>query len=137
MNTDTLKELALVHTPEPWAVNGTRRIESRDEHGWANDGWIIADTDGPQGEANARRIVACVNACAGVSVDFLEGFAHGVQISGNPLDKVLELAHSQRDELLAALIELRSIAVRCDGWSSFPEAALDAAHEAIAKAVQP
>lgn len=29
------------------------RVESEKEHGWINDGWIICDCDGPDGEANA------------------------------------------------------------------------------------
>ena len=30
-------------------------------HGWANDGWIIAQCEGPQAEANAALIVEAVN----------------------------------------------------------------------------
>lgn len=60
------------HTPEPWK---------------AKDGGLIGPTDRPsiaqvlskgteQGDelarANARRIVACVNACKGIPTDFLE-----------------------------------------------------------------
>ena len=59
------------HTPEPWAKNGTR-VESEHEHGWANDGWIICGLDGPDAEENARRIVACVNWCAGNSTKGME-----------------------------------------------------------------
>lgn len=40
---------------------------------------------------------------------------------------------SQRDELLATLIELRDVAERCDGWSQFPRAALEKANAAITK----
>ncbi len=64
-----------IHTPEPWKHNGKWRI--------------VADLCGPQqmvidtgcnkatrterNRANARRIVACVNACEGVSTQRLEG----------------------------------------------------------------
>jgi hypothetical protein len=43
------------HTPGPWAQN-VARIESEREHGWANDGWIIAKCEGPDAAANARLI---------------------------------------------------------------------------------
>ena len=71
------------HTPEPW------EIQDRNENGdiyigpgdWPNSGHppyvaiICADPVSlrlPAG-ANARRIVACVNACAGVEDSLLEG----------------------------------------------------------------
>lgn len=51
------------HTPAPWAVNYDGwKVESRDNHGWANDGWIICKCDGPDARANAMLIVAAVNA---------------------------------------------------------------------------
>lgn len=48
------------HTNAPWAVNHQMgiRIESEKEHGWANDGWIIAELQGPDAEANANLIAA-------------------------------------------------------------------------------
>lgn len=88
------------HTPEPWVVNGSH-IESENEHGWVNDGWIIADLSGSQIEANARRIVACVNACAGASTEVLEkGAIHDWALLMTQLE-------SQNAELL---VTLRSIA---------------------------
>jgi hypothetical protein len=57
------------HTPEPWAVDsggdGGCEIWSPSSGNMDN---IIGseDTDDPQWEADARRIVACVNACAGI-----------------------------------------------------------------------
>jgi hypothetical protein len=52
-------------TPRPWATNCHHvpaRVESEAEHGIVNDGWIICDCDGPDGEANAELIVRAVNA---------------------------------------------------------------------------
>lgn len=48
------------HTNGPWAVNNQMgiRIESENEHGWANHGWIIAELKGPDAEANAHLITA-------------------------------------------------------------------------------
>ena len=89
------------HTPEPWRVGRA--------------GSVVSDTPVPgMGgsdaveyygghligesiiEANARRIVACVNACRGLGTDELE--QHGL----------VSLLATQRDELLAALQRLIS-----------------------------
>ena len=48
------------HTQGKLATNADR-IESEKEHGWANDGWIIAKCEGPDAFANTRRLVACWN----------------------------------------------------------------------------
>lgn len=63
------------HTPEPW-----RTFKQGD-----STGWIVGRVDGgdmfriPAGYedvgADARRIVACVNACAGLSTEALEAGA--------------------------------------------------------------
>ena len=91
------------HTPEPWRVG--------------RPGAVVSDTPVPEMggsdaveyygghligesiiEANARRIVACVNACRGLGTDELE--QHGlVSAVGTEL---LEL-EKQRDELLETL----------------------------------
>lgn len=65
------------HTPEPWICqpndDGVWRIRPKAWMRWA---WIAtaqAETaDIPHDEANARRIVACVNALRGVPIDALE-----------------------------------------------------------------
>ena len=89
------------HTKEPWKYDPPE--ESHCGIAWAPLG-IIFD-DGSISDANARRIVACVNACEGWSTMFLES----VIISGRgPLQKLsdetvlaLHKAEQQRDELLA------------------------------------
>lgn len=54
-------------TKGPWAVNMyaenasgfvQHRIESADEHGIVNDGYMIAEVDGPDAQANAHLIAA-------------------------------------------------------------------------------
>ena len=55
---------AFKHAPEPWIVEGTAGTV------------ISADLRGKRtinNAANARRIVACVNACAGIPTNELEG----------------------------------------------------------------
>lgn len=96
------------HTKEPWGI-------SHDSH----DGWPlvmaggkiianvnlesfnagVADLIEMPAEANARRIVACVNACAGIPTDMLEAMPSG-PASLLPMYARLE---QQRDELVAAL----------------------------------
>lgn len=55
------------HTPGAWALNMyaesksgfvQHRIESANDHGWSNDGFMIAAVDGPDAEANGRLIAA-------------------------------------------------------------------------------
>lgn len=100
------------HTPEPWAIDP----DDRPNMHWNNH--IVSEAnpniaicfmahDGTEqnerGEANARRVVACVNACAGIPTEALEsGEARSVR---DELATIAEL-EKQRDELLA---ELKSI----------------------------
>lgn len=94
------------HTAEPWHVDeeNTARII------YASDGWAIADLISSQmlteqtAKANARRIVACVNACAGIPSDLLEAFRTGGALK--VLATNLEIAR-ERDELAEALRLLR------------------------------
>lgn len=101
------------HTKEPWSVA---------EEAFDNDGIhesVIRGLDGRAAiavtlefgpnnpgmrEANARRIVACVNACAGITTEVLEQMPSG-PASLLPMYSRLE---QQRDKLLAALEELLS-----------------------------
>lgn len=60
------------HTKEPWKTykGNTHEI-------FANDGDVIASSEEchighREAEANAKRIVACVNACAGITNEALE-----------------------------------------------------------------
>ncbi len=64
-NTPTMHE----HTPIPWIANENHsnplarvRIESKNEHGIVNDGYIIAQFEGPDAEANAEFVVLAANA---------------------------------------------------------------------------
>jgi len=65
------------HTPEPWKVELTDDPEDgSDAYAVDCEDHSIALMDAPGGlalnEANARRIVACVNACEGIGTDTLE-----------------------------------------------------------------
>ena len=99
------------HTPEPWRIGrftGPESYEKVRETCGAMD--VVVDTDsGPyvlagcninfpnDAKANARRIVACVNACAGLPTEVLERYKLGV------IGVDYKSTKQQRDELLAAL----------------------------------
>jgi len=59
------------HSPEPWAsVIEFDRVAIRDQDGRK----IVGEMYGrDEDEANARRAVACVNACRGIPTESLEG----------------------------------------------------------------
>lgn len=89
------------HTKEPWKIgfpppNGEQTIGDL-------TGMMVAVTTtghGVESKENARRIIACVNACAGIPTEQLEsGEARSVR------DELADIAmlEKQRDELLDAL----------------------------------
>lgn len=86
------------HTKEPWHVCENVHIASEDGNGY----WISICTD-VNTPANARRIVACVNVMSGIRTEFLEKFSHAPAIERI---RICERLEKQRDELLAALVEI-------------------------------
>ena len=132
------------HTPEPWRVGRPFTVVSDTpvpEMGGSYaveyyGGHLIGESII---EANARRIVACVNACAGMMNDELEG---GLLIG--VMQSKIDRLECQRDELLAALQGMIDIANDSQGvsgyhlngkvadWGKFEE--WQAACDAIAKA---
>ena len=61
------------HTKEPWSIDEYGRVKAdgcNEFLGVQVDGFSL--NGGEESKANARRIVACVNACAGLSTDDLE-----------------------------------------------------------------
>lgn len=106
------------HTKEPWSVTQpTETLHAIRGHG----GRIVADVGYGDtfaiNDANARRIVACVNACAGTTSEYLESGA--VMVCGrNQIDYFDELKQ-QRDDLLETLESAYNIAVEHDGLFPF------------------
>lgn len=96
------------HTKEPWHVcDPTEQIHAvRAETGRIVADVGYSDTDA-QNRMNARRIVACVNACAGVTTEELEqgGFVTG-------LIERLEEKERQRDALQEELENIATAAWR-------------------------
>lgn len=97
-----------MHSPEPWKVN-----ENLDNQVVSDWGVIIAETFRDRNGAlvprgNARRIVACVNACTGIPTDVLEKgrlSRDAFQLEETRAD----LAEQHRDDLLAVLERLFDI----------------------------
>jgi hypothetical protein len=85
------------HTPTPWADDGFGRIGATDSDQF-NGGFFTAICEGPDKAANARRIMACVNACAGVSTENLEDNEPVKELARRYNDTI-----KQRDEVMAAL----------------------------------
>lgn len=101
------------HTKEPWWKECGTDIVTQ-------DGKFIATTHQPESMVgteleyeNARRIVACVNACAGIETDALERlhelYPMLFQEWLNTPDPVHDMVVEQRDSLLAAAKNLRDV----------------------------
>lgn len=130
------------HTPEPWrielvnhALGDTGDYEGVVEirAGDAKRPMIEIWSDSDEAEANARRIVACVNACAGSQTDALEEMQRRGLTFGQ-LAFLHARLQQQRDELLAALEKARE-EMSCANFNSAAER-IDHAI-AIAKGEQP
>jgi hypothetical protein len=89
------------HTAEPWS-NGDRHEVVSMLSDKLNAGYMIADCHGPEKELNAKRIIACVNACAGIDTEI---------IARN--DNKVSILLNQRDDLLAVL---NSISISIAEW---------------------
>jgi len=107
------------HTPEPWLINencadevGVLCAENTQEYGSIIP---ILLAYGNKANANARRIVACVNVCKGLSNEDLENgalfSAAGIELFGENneikiLSKQLTAVTARRDELLETMHKL-------------------------------
>lgn len=100
------------HTPEPWRVEIGEQPETIALLCTSGFAHFELVSDSPLGDisADARRIVACVNACAGIPTDDLEHGDIAKALKIFALDSAT--FRRQRDELLAALERL-SFAAMC------------------------
>ena len=99
------------HTKEPWSMLDTGRdIHINKSGGVGFIGSIhIYEHRAEQCRENARRIVACVNACAGLPTDTLETIPSWSSAGVKTLADVVK----QRDELLAAAEAIEINAEEC------------------------
>ena len=95
------------HTQEPWKVCHWKDDRRGFEIANRNQNRVGFDMT----EANARRIVACVNACAGVSNGELAMTTMSVVLAR------INEAEQQRDELLAGQVPAPAAA---EGWQLVP-----------------
>ena len=112
------------HTTEPWRTDEECGFP-QDIHDSKGNLFLRCGSDFDNdiyGEANARRIVACVNACAGISQQYLEEL-NGETLADKQMvlitqrdeysllayrrQNILDEVIKQRDELLAALEKCR------------------------------
>ena len=114
------------HTPEPWQAHKEDRSPwvilglSADKYG--GHPYIAEMPGGRDSQANARRIVACVNACAGINpeavpdlMEVLEaGIAYDAAIAkcGNDPDKMATYHTAQGDDLVRLMSSLRFCHIR-------------------------
>lgn len=151
------------HTPEPWIIGKINHkkqrvdIDSRSpENRLGYDYWEgLARTYGCEDEsdvgsevmvANARRIVACVNACAGISTDALErsksleDFMRSMKVieqQRDELNRLCEFNQRTMDELLRQRDVLLSACESVIAWDKarefpIPYRVRDPIHAAIA-----
>jgi hypothetical protein len=115
------------HTKEPWIAVGKRIKQDLTIIGLSSDAGVTigsasgGSTSGPyfvendeEVAANARRIVACVNALSNVSTEWLES-NKSIVVLGAPIADRFREVEQQRDELLAALEDMLS------GWQYIRE----------------
>lgn len=69
--------MADLHTPEPWAYEGSEILAERNGQ-WVGIGLMSKATvyqQIPERDSNGKRVVACVNACTGIPTAALEAGA--------------------------------------------------------------
>jgi len=116
------------HRPEPWQVDNLRVEDSAKS--------IVALT---QSEANAKRIVACVNACEGISDP-----EKWIEVARNLADDSLKVV-ANNDALVEALQKIADLAIapmvdmadpaedQARDWSNVAATAWNTARSALAK----
>ena len=97
------------HTKEPWLCD-KRTVYALNKNGFNIFSAVVQDCHAGNSEleANAHRIVACVNACEGIETDELNAYR---VVSAKEYLKI----ERQRDELLAALEAVQAVADNSDG----------------------
>ena len=118
------------HTPGPWRIDEYRNFVTPDGPLYLGGVTtpLTLGNDMRKGWENARRIVACVNACEGISTENLEENKPIIELA-----RAYNVSLRQRNDLLAAL---RSAVNDADAWGLADDECdwLSIARAAIAKA---
>ncbi|MES0385968.1 MAG: hypothetical protein ABUJ98_15465 [Hyphomicrobium sp.] len=112
----------MTHTPEPWKVfmstDGTKLLgvgSAETAEGIVDyKGGIWASED--EGIANSRRIVACVNACAGMKVETLERLILGELAGEHDADMMMREAQARADDAEALLNDAHFLILELRGF---------------------
>lgn len=106
------------HTPEPWVYNST--------HGWIEQQgaagtrvilcqlWNRHDETFPNATANAQRIIACVNACAGLSHEALDAGIITDLLAALEAHRAMAVLPSTDAGIKARLTHMDTITARLD-----------------------
>ena len=117
------------HTQGRLHVAGQDKVQIRSDKHQIAKAWSFA---GKTGQENARRLVACWNACEGISTDELETTG-GAAVGWTRTASKLIHATTQRDELLAALKlargALRQAATDVSDWGAYAPAHFQTKHK--------
>src|SRR5580765_1721031 len=93
----------LEHQPEPWAQDGRYILDA--------SGWTLASTRFP---ADARRIIAAINAVQGIPTDALESWV--VNVIGEPVGRAdMDGPQSERGDSAGAYPDERRMGERRHG----------------------
>lgn len=110
------------HTPEPWAVVPEKpTIVIMPEPCEIGNGHKYVACGGGNNEENARRIVACVNACAGMTTEGLETF--------NVAKEMRELAEEWEQYRTKLAEAIEALEYYADDKNYFPRSLLLLAQE--------
>jgi len=115
------------HTKEPWIVTGGERIkyiEARIGNGMLQEIASCMVCEQGELEANARRIVACVNACAGISTELLEkvnNFSKAAALQVIADHEYMEQLERQNAELVEVLNKYGDHRPSCTFYPSDPD----------------
>lgn len=103
------------HTPEPWVKNEYHQVFGPNDRRICIDGFAFGTHSTEESQANTKRVVACINACEGFSIEELEGanlFKDSIES-----DAEITVLNKQRDALLAELrateSRLHEVSVLC------------------------
>lgn len=114
------------HTPEPWTVSGLMGVAADGEPAFHCGLGIRIPSSVKAMEANTRRIVACVNACAGIETPVLE-VTHG-------LNEIYDDIIAERNNLERQRNALDALCARRFDEIAELHSKCDALYEALKKA---